>query len=72
MPTYSASSRRPKPPPIIWLLTVTFSALRPVAAAASAWARVGTWVPHQTSAPSGRTWTVQLIGSIGACDRNGS
>ena len=34
--------------------------------------RTGTWVPVQTSAPSGRTWIRQFTGSIGAWDRNGS
>ena len=31
-----------------------------------------TWVPTQMSQPSLRTWTVQFIGSIVACARNGS
>ena len=66
------SSRRPKPPPSRWLWTMTFSSGRPVTFAAAACARASTCVPTQTSQPSGVTCTVQFIGSIGACARNGS
>ena len=50
--TPSASSRRPKPPPIRWLCTTTFSSGRPAAFAAAAWTRAIACVPTQISQPS--------------------
>ena len=49
----SGSSLRPKPPPIRWLWTVTFSTGRPAAFAAPDCTRAMIWVPVQTSQESG-------------------
>ena len=51
---------------------MTFSGGRPAAFAAIAWTRAIAWLPTQTSQSSLRTWTVQFIGSIVACARNGT
>ncbi len=45
---------------------------RPAVFAAAAWAHARTWLPTQTSQSSLRTWTVQFVGSIVACARNGT
>ena len=50
----------------------TFSGGRPATFAAAPGRGATTWVPTQTSQPSCRTWTVQFIGSIVACARNGT
>ncbi len=44
---------------------MTLSSGRPVTLAATAWARLATWVPVQISHPPGVMCTVQFIGSIG-------
>src|SRR6516225_3308510 len=60
-----------KPPPSRCWCTVTLSVGRPAALAAYCWTRAMACVPIQTSHEFGVTCTVQFIGSIVACARNG-
>src|ERR1022692_4706752 len=69
--TGSASSLRPKPPPMRVMFTWTFSGAVPSTFEASLRAPSGSWVGAQTSARSPCTCARQFWGSRFACEMNG-
>ena len=68
----SVSFRRPNPPPMNVVCTVTRSAGIPVMRAAVACVPPGFWVGAQTMHSSRVTCAVAFIGSMHACSRNGT
>ena len=67
--TKSGAKRRPKPPPSIMVLTLTFAGV--ACATAARMPCAGPWlcVPAQISTSSPLTHAVQFIGSMQACAR---